>query len=297
MEEVNKDIIKQLRVNERIRATEIRLVGEKGEQLGIMPLYQAREIAEKQNLDLVEVAATAVPPVCRLLDYGKYRYEQAKKEREAKKRLRMGVLDGVTTNPSIMLRDGVYDMEAGAKEIAALVSPRPVSVEVTTNDLDEMLTQARELASWASNIVIKIPQITQDGIPCYGVIRQLESEGIKVNATLAMSLGQVILAAKAGATYISIFAGRISDEGGDAPQIIKNSVEWLEHWKYKSKIIVGSIRSVADVLQSAIAGAHIVTVPPQYLTKMVDHKNSRDGVRQFIVDAQKAIEMMEKAKT
>lgn len=216
---------------------------------------------------------------------------------EMEKWLSMGVLDGVTTNPSIMLRDGVYNMEAGAKEIAALVSPRPVSVEVTTNDLDEMLTQARQLASWASNIVIKIPQITQDGIPCYGVIRQLESEGIKVNATLAMSLGQVILAAKAEATYISIFAGRISDEGGDAPQIIKNSVEWLEHWKYKSKIIVGSIRSVADVLQSAIAGAHIVTVPPQYLTKMVDHKNSRDGVRQFIVDAQKAIEMMEKAKT
>ncbi len=215
---------------------------------------------------------------------------------EMEKWLVMGVLDGVTTNPSIMLRDGVYNMEAGAKEIAALVNPRPVSVEVTTNDLDEMLTQARQLASWASNIVIKIPQITQDGIPCYGVIRQLESEGIKVNATLAMSLGQVILAAKAGATYISIFAGRISDEGGDAPLIIKNSVEWLEHWKYKSKIIVGSIRSVADVLQSAIAGAHIVTVPSQYLTKMVDHKNSRDGVRQFIVDAQKAIEMMKKAK-
>lgn len=215
---------------------------------------------------------------------------------EMEKWLRMGVLDGVTTNPSIMLRDGIYDMEVGAKKIAALLSPRPVSVEVTTNDLGEMVTQARELASWAANIVIKIPQETQDGIPCYGVIKQLENEGIKVNATLAMSFGQVILAAKAGATYISIFAGRISDEGGDAPQVIRDSVEFLERWKYKSKIIVGSIRSVSDALQSAIAGAHIITVPPQYLTRMADHKNSRDGVRQFIVDAQKAMEMMKKAK-
>ena len=85
MKEVNKDIIKQLRVNERIRAREVRLVGEKGEQLGIMPLSQALETARKYNLDLVEVAATATPPVCRLLDYGKYKYEQPKKEREARK--------------------------------------------------------------------------------------------------------------------------------------------------------------------------------------------------------------------
>jgi len=137
---------------------------------------------------------------------------------EIEKWLKMGVIDGVTTNPSIMFKDRVYDAEAGAKEIAALVDPRPVSVEVTTNDLDEMMSQAQTFASWAPNIVIKIPQITQDGIPCYGVIRQLENEGIKVNATVALSLGQVMLAAKAGATYISIFAGRVSDEGGNAPE-------------------------------------------------------------------------------
>ena len=111
MEEVNKDIIKHLRVNERIRAREVRLVGEKGEQLGIMPLYQAREIAERQNLDLVEVAAAAVPPVCRLLDYGKYRYEQAKKEREAKKRQRLSSLREVKLRPKI----GNSDFEAKAR--------------------------------------------------------------------------------------------------------------------------------------------------------------------------------------
>jgi transaldolase len=215
---------------------------------------------------------------------------------EIGKWLKMGIVDGVTTNPSIMLKDGVYNIEAGAKDIAALVNPRPVSVEVTTNDLDEMITQARKFASWATNIVIKIPQETQDGVPCYGVIKQLEAEGIKVNATVAMSLGQVILAAKAGATYISIFAGRISDEGGNSPEVIKNAVNWLEHWKYKSKIIVGSIREAINIQDAALAGAHIITIPPEFLTRMADHKYSRATVKQFVDDAQKALEKMKKAR-
>jgi len=211
---------------------------------------------------------------------------------EIEKWLKMGIADGVTTNPSIMLNDGVYDMEAGAKEIARLIHPRPISVEVTTNDLDEMIAQAEKFAAWAPNIAIKIPQETQDGVPCYGVMHHLESKGIKVNATVAMSLGQVILAAKAGATYISIFAGRIGDEGGNPSEVIMNSVEWLECWQFKSKIIVGSIRAVADILQSAMAGAHIITIPPQFLPRMADHKYSRETVRQFISDAQKALEKM-----
>jgi transaldolase len=194
-----------------------------------------------------------------------------------------------------MYHDGVYDAETGAREIAAIVQPRPVSVEVTTNNLDEMLSQAQTFASWAPNIVIKIPHITQDGVPCYGVIRQLESEGIKVNATAALSFGQVILAAKAGATYISIFTGRVSDEGGNAPEVIMNSVAWLERWRFKSRIIVGSIRSVGEILSAAIAGAHIITIPPQFLGKIADHKYTRDTVRQFVADANKALKMMEGA--
>ena len=211
---------------------------------------------------------------------------------EIKEWVGMGIADGVTTNPSIMLKDGVPDMEKGAREIATLIDPLPLSVEVITNDLKEMITQAKEFASWAPNIVIKIPQETQDGVPCYGVMHQLESDGIKVNATVALSLGQVILAAKAGATYISIFAGRIGDEGGNASEVIMNSVDWLEHWQFKSKIIVGSIRSVADILQAAMAGAHIITIPPQFLPKMADHKYTRETVRQFVADAQKALEKM-----
>lgn len=215
---------------------------------------------------------------------------------EIEKWLRYGVIDGVTTNPSIMFKDGIYNAEAGAREIAAAVEPRPVSVEVTTNDLEEMVTQAREFGRWAPNIVVKIPQINQDGIPCYGVIRQLESEGIKVNATIAMSLGQVMLAAKAGATYISIFAGRVADEGGDAPQLIRMAVDWLERWKYKSKIIVGSIRGAIDIQQAAVAGAHVITIPPEFLNRMADHKFTRATVKQFITDAEKALEMMSKGE-
>jgi len=215
---------------------------------------------------------------------------------DIKEWLEMGVVDGVTTNPTIMLNDGVYDAEARAREIAALVNPRPVCVEVTTNDLDEMVRQARRFASLAPNVVVKIPQITQDGIPCYGVIKKLESEGIKVNATAALSLSQVMLAAKTGATYVSIFAGRVADEGGNAVEVIRNSVAWLEHWRYESKLIVGSIRSVGDVLSAAIAGAHIITIPPQFLGKMADHKYTRETVRQFVNDAQKALDKMEKAR-
>ena len=215
---------------------------------------------------------------------------------EIKKWLGYGLLDGVTTNPSIMFRDGIYDAEAGAKEIAALVYPRSVSVEVTTNDLNEMVAQAQRFAQWAPNIAVKIPQINQEGVPCYGVIRQLESEGIKVNATIALSLGQVMMAAKSGATYISIFAGMIADEGGDAPRLIRMAVDWLERWKYPSKIIAASIRGIIDIQEAAVAGAHIITIPSQFLTRMVDHKYTRDRVRQFVEDALKTLKMMEMAK-
>ena len=210
--------------------------------------------------------------------------------------LEYGIADGVTTNPSIMFKDGIHDIEKGAKEIARLIDPRPLSVEVTSNDLDEMFTQANEFASWADNIVIKIPQINTDGIPCYGIIKNLEIMGVKVNATAAMSFGQVMLAAKAKATYISIFAGRVTDEGGDASLIIKNSIEWLKRWNFSSKIIIGSIRSVGDVITAALAGAHIITIPPQFIDKMADHKNTRATVNQFLSDAQKTMELMQQVK-
>ena len=209
----------------------------------------------------------------------------------------MGVIDGVTTNPTIMLKDRIIDIEAGTKEITALLAPMPMSVEVTTNDRNEMLAQARIFASWAPNIVVKIPQITADGAPCYGVIKALEGENIRVNATAAMSLGQVILAAKAGATYISIFYGRIADEGGDPATVIRDSVSWLERWGFKSEIIVGSIRSVGDILGAAKAGSHVLTIPPSFMGKLADHKYTRETVRQFVADAEDSLQMIENLRS
>jgi translation initiation factor IF-3 len=117
LEEVSKDIVKQLRVNERIIAREVRLVGEKGEQLGIMTLAQAREVAKKQMLDIVEVAPTSVPPVCRLLDYGKYKYEQAKKEQQARKSQKISLLREIRLRPKI----GIHDFEAKARTAKKLL--------------------------------------------------------------------------------------------------------------------------------------------------------------------------------
>jgi len=215
---------------------------------------------------------------------------------EIRKWLGYGIADGVTTNPSIMFKDGVYDVEKGAKKIASLMGSRPVSVEVTTNDVNEMINQARIFAQWAPNIVVKIPVINQEGESCLGVIKTLEKEGIKVNTTAMMSFGQVVLAAKAGATYVSIFAGRVSDEGHNASQLIKMARDWLDLWGYKAEIIVGSIREVINIQDAAVAGAHIITIPPQFLTKMVDHKFTRETVRGFISDAKKALATMERQK-
>jgi transaldolase len=210
-------------------------------------------------------------------------------EKEILHWLGQGVIDGVTTNPSVMLKDGMYDAEEGAKRICRLVGDRPVSVEVTTNDHAEMIAQARGFARWGRSIVVKVPIVNERGESCLGVINTLSSENIAVNATALLSFNQAMLAAKAGAAYISIFAGRIADEGNDPATTIRHVRQWLDEWKYSARIIVGSVRSVMDVQSAALAGAHIVTVPPQFLPKMVDHKYTRDTVAQFNRDAEKAL--------
>jgi translation initiation factor IF-3 len=118
LKEVDKDIIKQLRINQMIRAQEVRLVGEKGEQLGIMPLSQAQETARKHDLDLVEVAPAAVPPVCRLLDYGKYKYQQAKKDQGMRKSQKVSQLREIRLRPKI----GIHDFEAKSRTARKLLA-------------------------------------------------------------------------------------------------------------------------------------------------------------------------------
>jgi transaldolase len=210
--------------------------------------------------------------------------------------LDQGVVDGVTTNPSIMFKDGVTDLEEGARNLAGLLGERPLSVEVTTNTLDIMLEQARTFATWARNIVVKIPIVNEFGESCLGVIHRLTKEGIGVNATAILSFNQAILAAKAGATYVSIFAGRVADEGNDPALLIRNVRRWLDDWGISARIIVGSIRTVMDIQNAALAGAHIITIPPQFLPKMVDHRYTRETVRQFVDDAEKTLEQIRRVK-
>jgi transaldolase len=217
-------------------------------------------------------------------------------QKEIEHWLQQGVVDGVTTNPSIMFKDGIRDLEEGARRLAALLGERPVSIEVTTNNQETMLEQARMFATWARNIVVKIPVVNESGESCLGVMHCLTQEGIGVNATAILSFNQAILAAKAGATYVSIFAGRVADEGNDPAVVIRNVRQWLDDWALSARIIVGSIRTVMDIQNAALAGAHIITIPPQFLPKMVDHRYTRETVRQFVQHAEKTLAQMSKAK-
>ena len=159
-----------------------------------------------------------------------------------------------------------------------------------------LLAQGRSLARLAPNVVVKIPVTNAQGESCLGVIHSLSREGIAVNTTAILSFNQAILAAKAGAAYVSIFAGRIADEGNDPSIVIRNVRNWLTEWEYTAKIIVGSIRAVIDIQAAALAGAHIITIPPQFLPKMVDHKYTRETVSQFNRDAARALEQMSEAR-
>jgi transaldolase len=200
-----------------------------------------------------------------------------------------GVIDGVTTNPSILLAAGATDLRQAAVELAGLLVDRPLSVEVVSDDPETMFKQGQEMATWASNIVIKVPIITTRGEPCLSVVQGLIRSGISVNVTACMSFGQAMLATKAGATYVSLFSGRISDEGADAGLVISRTVEWMRHWGYATEVIVGSIREASSVQVAALAGAHVITVPPKFLSQLADHKYSRFTVQQFLDDAQKAL--------
>lgn len=206
---------------------------------------------------------------------------------EVEKWVDQGFVDGITTNPSILAKEADRDPELIVRQLAELVRPLPISVEVCSGEPQEMLNQARTFASWADNIVAKTTVINERGDPCLQVINTLESEGIPVNCTACMSFNQAMLAAKAGATYVSILVGRDNDEGNDGPGVVRTVRQWLDDWGYGCRIIAGSVRSPIDVQQAAVAGAHAITVPPKLLHKLVDHRYSRATVQQFLDDGRK----------
>ena len=190
----------------------------------------------------------------------------------------LGLLDGVTTNPSLILKAGRDIMEV-TKEICAIVDG-PVSAEVTATDYAEIMREAAVLAKIADNICIKLP-LTLDGLKA---CKALTSDGHKTNVTLCFSANQALLAAKAGATFISPFIGRIDDIGIDGIELIAEIRQIYDNYDFRTEILAASIRTVNHVKQAALIGADVATVPPATLKALVKHPLTDKGLEMFLAD-------------
>lgn len=201
---------------------------------------------------------------------------------EIKEMVSWGIISGCTTNPAIAAKavngKGKYNFKERILEIIDVVRG-PVSVELLSLDLKEMLNEAKTYNSWNKEyIIIKVP-LTEEGLKAINVLEN--KEGIKTNATCIMSFNQAYLAALSGATYVSIFAGRIRDMGYDAELVIRDTAEFIKAKNLKSKIITGSIRHLMDVNEAFKSGAHIVTVTPEVLRKMVFNPRTQETIAEF----------------
>ena len=189
-----------------------------------------------------------------------------------------GLVDGVTTNPSLILKSGRDIMEV-TKEICDLVDG-PVSAEVTATDFDGMMREAAVLATIADNICIKLP-LTMDGLKA---CKALTSKGHQTNVTLCFSATQALLAAKAGATYISPFIGRLDDMGIDGMELIEDIRTIYDNYDFETQILAASVRTINHVKDSALAGADVATVPPATLKALVKHPLTDKGLEAFLAD-------------
>ena len=202
---------------------------------------------------------------------------------EIRKDLELGILDGVTTNPTLISKEahrGTFKeiIERILKEV-----PGPVSVEVTSLKHEEMVKEAEELASLGKNAVIKVP-ISAEGLK---TIKVLSGKGIKTNATLIFNGNQGLLAAKAGASYVSPFVGRLDDVGEYGIRVVEDLKKIFTNYGYRTEIIVASVRHPIHVYQAAIIGADIVTMPYQVLEKMITHPKTDEGIQRFLEDWKK----------
>ena len=192
---------------------------------------------------------------------------------------KLGIISGVTTNPSLVSKEATTDYEATIKEICSIISG-PISAEVLVEGVEPMIEQARQISTWAPNIVIKIPATTE-GLE---VTSALAKEGIKVNFTLCFSLNQALLGALAGATYVSPFVGRLDDIGEDGMQVVKDIVDVFKHYQLSTQVIAASIRHPLHCVAAAKAGAHIATIPYNVLMQMIHHPLTDIGVTRFLTD-------------
>ena len=191
----------------------------------------------------------------------------------------LGIISGVTTNPSLVSKEATSDYETVVKTICSIVSGS-VSAEVLAEDTESMIAEAHVKASWAPNVTIKIP-VTAAGLKAAST---LSKEKIDINMTLCFSVNQALLAALAGATYVSPFVGRLDDVGHDGMQLVKEIVDIYSHYKFNTKVIAASIRHPLHCVVAAKAGAHIATVPYNVLMQMIRHPLTDVGIDRFLSD-------------
>jgi transaldolase len=200
---------------------------------------------------------------------------------EIKEAQSMGVIDGVTTNPSLLAKGGKPTKEA----IAAIceIVDGPISAEVVATDKEGILREGRELAKIHKNVVVKVPLI-EEGIKAVRVFAQ---EGIHTNVTLCFSASQALLAAKAGASYISPFVGRIDDTAGDGMELVQQIVTIYDNYGFDTEVLTASVRGPVHFVQAALIGSHIATVPLKVIKQLLKHPLTDLGLAQFLADAKK----------
>lgn len=200
---------------------------------------------------------------------------------DIKKLAATGLLDGVTTNPSLIAKSG-RDFMAVTKEICGIVDG-PVSAEVVALDHETMMKEADVLRKIADNVCIKVP-LTVDGLK---TCKALTNDGTQVNVTLCFSANQALLAAKAGATFISPFVGRHDDNGFDGMDLIEDIRLIYDNYGFETEILVASVRHVTHVLESAKIGADVMTAPPKVIHALFKHVLTDKGIEAFLADWEK----------
>ncbi len=194
-----------------------------------------------------------------------------------------GAIEGVTTNPSLVAKERRPFKEI-VREICEIVNPGDISAEVVSLDAEGMIREAREVASWHPNIVVKIP-MTKEGMKA---VKALSQEGIRCNVTLVFSLSQAFLAAKAGAYYISNFVGRVDDVSGEGMNAVRDTVNMIKEYGFRSQVLVASVRHPMHVVEALRAGAHACTVPFRVLEQLYQHPLTDIGIQRFLADWEKS---------
>src|SRR4029079_14405909 len=195
----------------------------------------------------------------------------------------MGLVDGVTTNPSLVAKEGDVDFKEHLAKICEIVKG-DVAAEVTALDTEGMLREGREYAKVAPNVIIKTP-LTIDGLKA---TRRFREEGTKINMTLCFSASQALLAAKAGANYISPFIGRLDDISTDGMQLIRDIVQIYDNYGFTTEVLAASISHPMHIVDCALAGADVATIPFKVIQQLVKHPLTDKGLEAFLSDWKKS---------